>query len=94
MPWQTGPLKREPEDPFRMVTRSVTPAMQVRKLAGVAVMAATADAKEDSLRCACGRRPDALSRQWEPAGPAFPAELSSLALTPVPVRTASFYKIS
>ena len=38
--------------------------------------------------------PDALSRQWEPAGPAFPAELSSLALTPAPLRTNSFYKIS
>ena len=94
MPWQTGPLKQEPDDPFRIVTRSVAPAMQVRELAGVAVMAASADAKEDSLRCARGRRPDALSRQWEPDGPAFPAELSALALTPVPARTASFYKIS
>ena len=45
MPWQSGPLKRVTEDPFRIVTRSVAPAMSMRELAGVAAMAAGASTR-------------------------------------------------
>ena len=45
MPWQTGPLKRVTEDPFRIVTRSVAPAMSMREPAGVAEMAAGASTR-------------------------------------------------
>ena len=45
MPWQTRPLKRVTEDPFRIATRSVAPAMSMRELAGVAAMAAGASTR-------------------------------------------------
>ena len=48
MPWQTRPLKRVAEDPFCIVTRSVAPAMSMRELAGVAVMAAGASTRRTS----------------------------------------------
>ena len=46
--WQTGQLKRDAEDPLRIITRAVAPTMQVREPAGVAVMKAGQGAGDES----------------------------------------------